>query len=104
LQSSCHFSSRQGNFYGSLRSRNELKFTNISFDGKTLRASTDKPARFEVVTALGVVQEVTGTEMEWESPKKSPGDGPRVNVFARIRAHATDGCGEILFSQPFMLI
>lgn len=95
---------RQGNFYGSLRSRNELKFTNISFDGKTLRASTDKPARFEVVTALGVVQEVTGTEMEWESPKKSSGDGPRVNVFARIRAHATDGCGEILFSQPFMLI
>jgi hypothetical protein len=69
-----------------------------------LRASTDKPSRFEVVKAIGVVQEVTGTEMEWTVPKESPGEGPRVNVFARIRAHATDGCGEILFSQPFMLI
>lgn len=95
---------RQGNFYGSLRSRDELRFTNIAFDGTTLRASTDKPARFEVVTARGVVKEMTGTSMEWDVPKKSAGDGPRIHVFARIRAHATDGCGEIIFSQPFMIV
>ena len=95
---------RLGNFYGSLRSRNELKFTNIAFDGKMLRASTDKPARFEVITARGVVKEIEGTSMEWSVPEKTAGDGPRIHIYVRLRAHATDGCGEILFSQPFMIV
>ena len=96
---------RQGNFYGSLHARNELLFTNIFFDGKTLKASTDKSARFEVITALGVVYETTGTSMEWIVPvdDRKKCEGPKVDVFARIRASATDGSREVLFSQPFML-
>ena len=95
---------RQGNFYGSLRSRGELKFTNISFDGKTVRASTDKPARFEIVTAIGVVKACDGTSVEWNVPVDTHGEGPRVEVFARVRAHAANGCGETVFSQAFMLV
>ena len=30
--------------------------------------------------------------------------GPQVEVFARVKACAADGCGETLFSQPFMLV
>lgn len=95
---------RQGNFYGSLRSRGELKFTNISFDGTTLKAATDKPAFFEIVTAQGVVSKVEGLSVSWSVPKDTHGEGPRVEVFARVRAHATDGSGEVLFSQAFMLV
>lgn len=95
---------RLGNFYGSLHSLGELAFTKIAFDGKTLVASTDKPARFQVVTARGVVQETEGAAMTWEAPRSAGmGTGPRVHVFARVKAFATDGSGEILFSQPFML-
>ena len=73
-------------------------------------AATDKPAKFQVITARGVVQETTGTDMKWELVRKTKKSGkpirrggPAVEVFARVKAFATDGSEEVLFSQPFML-
>lgn len=94
---------RQGNFYGALHGLGELEFTGISFDGKTVRAATDKPAVFKVITARGVVKESKGTSVSWSVPDNGDRRGPVVEVFARVKASAMDGCGEELFSQPFML-
>ena len=106
----CMKAYRQGNFYGSLHAMGELKFTKLSFDGKTLMAATDKPAKFQVITARGVVQETTGRDMTWENEtkrnkrgKEIVRSGPKIEVFARVKAFATDGSEEVLFSQPFML-
>ena len=106
----CMKAYREGNFYGSLHAMGELRFTRIAFDGRKLTAATDKPAKFQVITARGVVQETTGTEMAWECTvrrnrrgKAVARSGPRVEVFARVKAFATDGSEEVLFSQPFML-
>lgn len=94
---------REGNFYGAAHGLDELAFTGLSFDGKCVRASTDKPARLEVITAKGVVKTVEGRDVAWNVVSDGNGTGPRVDVFARIRATAADGCGEVLYSQPFML-
>ena len=94
---------REGNFYGALNAMDELAFTRISFNGKTVTAATDKPARFEVITARGVVKEAKGSEISWMVEEEKPWQGPGFHIFARVKAYATDGSGEILFSQPFML-
>ena len=94
---------RKGDFYGAAHGLDELAFTGIGFDGKRVTASTDKPAVFEIVTALGVVKKTEGREVSWDVVKDGSGTGPRVDVFARVRATAADGCGEVLYSQPFML-
>ena len=94
---------REGNFYGALVGLDSLAFTSLSFDGKRVRATTDKPARFEVITARGVVKETTGTEVAWDVVPNGSSVGPHVDVFARVKAYATDGSDEVLFSQPFML-
>ena len=94
---------REGNFYGALNGLDELAFTRIFFDGKRVTATTDKPARFEVITARGVVKETKGTEVVWDVVPNGSSVGPQVDVFARVKAYATDGSDEVLFSQPFML-
>lgn len=99
----CMRAYREGNFYGAAHGLDELSFTHISFDGKCVKAATDKPAVFEVVTALGVVKKSEGREIVWDVVPDGNSAGPRVDVFARIRANAADGCGEVLYSQPFML-
>jgi hypothetical protein len=99
----CMKAYREGNFYGAAHGLDELSFTHISFDGKCVKAATDKPAVFEVVTALGVVKKSEGREIVWDVVPDGNSAGPRVDVFARIRATAADGCGEVLYSQPFML-
>ena len=86
---------REGNFYGAEHGLDELAFTSISFDGRTVKATTDKSAVLQLITAKGVVKEVKGTSLEWIV---KPG-----SVFARVKAIAADGCGEKLYSQPFML-
>ena len=100
---------RDGNFYGAKRGLNELKFTRIAFDGTTVEAETDKPARLTVITGRGVVKDVpNATSVKWtmEVPDPASWSGPRkdVHVFARIKAYALDGSGEELFSQPYMLV
>ena len=98
---------REGNFYGAKRGLDELKFTRISFDGTTVEAETDRPARIVVITALGPVTETAkGTRVAWKMEKPSPSAAPRdrVHMFARVKAYALDGSGEELFSQPFMLM
>ena len=97
---------REGNFYGAKRGLNELKFKRIAFSGTTVEAETDKPARLQVITALGPVKEVkSGTSIKWtmEPPPRAGGPRKDVHMFARIKAYAIDGSGEELFSQPYML-
>lgn len=95
---------RNGNFYGAAHGLGELRFTSIVFDGKRLCATTDKPAKFEVITARGVRKTSEGMSVEWVCPDDdSDRNGPAVEVYARIRATALDGCGERLFSQACML-
>jgi hypothetical protein len=94
---------RNGNFYGAAHGLGELKFTSIVFDGMTVAAATDKPARFEVITACGVRKTVEGTSVEWTCPKNDSSNGPSLEMFARIRATALDGSGERLFTQACML-
>ncbi len=94
---------RQGNFYGAAHGLGELNFTYLGFDGEVVRATVDRPARLEVKTARGVMKRVLGTEIEWRVPEHREWQGAITEVFARIKAYATDGSGEELFSQPFML-
>lgn len=95
---------RQGNFYGSLHALGELRFTDVSFDGKVVRASTDKPAKIQVITSRGVIKETLDKSVEWKVPVgKWEKNGAGVHVFARIKAFATDGSEEIIWSQPFLL-
>ena len=96
---------RRGEFYGATHGLGELRFTDISWDAqaKTITASTDRPAKFEVITSRGVVETATGTSVRWTVPKPAMGWGPRCDRYARIRATAADGCGEVLYSQATML-
>lgn len=94
---------RQGNFYGAAHGLGELSFTSIAFDGKKVSATVDRPAKLEIRTARGIVKTTTGTGIEWDVPEHKPWQGPITDVYARIKAYSTDGAGEELFSQPFML-
>ena len=94
---------RQGCFYGAAQGYGRLNFTSLSFDGKTVRATVDRPARLEVKTARGVVKEVKAAEIAWDVPETKPWQGAPIEIFARVKAYSIDGDGEILFSQPFML-
>ena len=72
----------------------------------TVEAETDRPARFEVITGLGVVkEEPRATSVTWtvEKPYEWSAAREKAHVFARIKAYALDGSGEELFSQPYML-
>ena len=89
---------RQGNFYGALHG-GKVKFTNISFDGRTLEAATDQPARFEVISAQGKVAEKTDSAISFKVPATAAKD----HVYFRVKVLATDDSGEILYSQPFMV-
>ena len=93
---------REGNFYGAQNGLDELAFTRIAFDGKTVTAATDKPARFEVITARGVVKRAEGTDVSWTVEKEDYWQGPGFHIFARMKAYGLDS-DEVLFSQPFML-
>ncbi len=98
---------RDGNFYGARRGLNELRFKRIVFDGTTVEAETDKPARFEVKTGVGIVKEVKeATSVKWTMEAEYSSSSPRAeaHIFARIKAYALDGSGEELFSQPYMLV
>ena len=90
---------RQGNWYGAIKGRKILNFRSIRFDGKTLYAQTDKPARFQIISKSGVVLETEAAECSLDV---SPSDSEKYG-FLRIKAFAVDDSGEILFSQPFML-
>ncbi|MDD3587137.1 MAG: hypothetical protein PHQ75_08135 [Thermoguttaceae bacterium] len=90
---------RQGNWYGAIKGRHILDFKKIAFDGQRLEAVTDKPARFQVIAASGVVFETKADRFTFTV---KAGDRKKY-VFLRIKAFATDDSGEIIFSQPFML-
>ncbi|MDO4627851.1 MAG: hypothetical protein Q4C70_01575 [Planctomycetia bacterium] len=102
---------RLGNWYGAIKGRGILNFKSIHFKdsgnetdgekmtGGVLSAETDKTAKFQIISALGVVHETVSEKLSFTVEKE---DYAR-HVFLRIRAFATDDSGEILFSQPFML-
>ena len=89
---------REGNFYGALHG-GKVKFTNVSFDGRTLEAATDQTARFEVISAQGKVAEKTDKAISFKVPATAAKD----HVYFRVKVLATDDSGEILYSQPFMI-
>lgn len=95
----CLTAYRQGNWYGAVKGRGILNFKRIHFDGTTLKAETDKPAHFEVIASSGVVFEKTEKQFSFTTTAEE-----RAKYgYLRIKAHATDQSGEILFSQPFVL-
>ena len=102
----CMKAYREGNFYGAKRGLGELNFRRIAFDGKTVEAETDKPARFRIITGLGIVSETEGTSVKWTLEDEYEWSAPRetANVFVRVKACALDGSGEELYSQPYMLV
>ena len=80
---------RQGIFYESLHALGELRFTGIAYDGKTVAATTDKPSRLQVITAMGVVKETQDRSITWTVPTGLYFDnGPKMNAFARVKASA----------------
>lgn len=90
---------RQGNWYGAIKGRGILNFRQIGFDGETLAARTDKKARFQVISRQGVVLEKEADAMTMSVAKEDY----EKHGYLRVKAFATDGSGEILFSQPMML-
>jgi hypothetical protein len=98
---------RNGDFYGAKRGLGELNFVRIAFDGTTVEAETDRPARWEVITGLGVVKTVPrATSVRWKMEERYSMSAVRslAHVFARVKAYALDGSGEELFSQPYMFV
>jgi hypothetical protein len=87
---------RQGNFYGAVTG-GIVKFTRISFNGRTLEAETDKPVRFELISAQGKIAEKTDTGFSFKVPVSA-----KSHVYFRLRAHAADDA-DVLYSQPFMV-
>ena len=95
---SCLRAMRQGRFYGVI-SDNGLRFEHISFDGKTLSASCNRPVEFQIISAQGVVGDVIrGERMSLEIPEKDKAK----YVFLRLTAKEGREC-EKIFSQAFML-
>ncbi|MDO5580418.1 MAG: hypothetical protein Q4G69_04745 [Planctomycetia bacterium] len=90
---------RQGNWYGAIKGRGILNFKRINFDGKKLRAQTDKKARFQIIARSGSIFEKTDDHFEFDVAADRRAD----YGYLRIKAFALDNSGEILFSQPFML-
>ena len=95
----CMKAYRQGNWFGAIKGRGILNFKSIRFDGETLQATTDKKARFQVISKQGVVKETETDKLEFKIAKEDYGK----HIYLRIKAFATDNSGEIIFSQPFML-
>ena len=90
---------RQGNWFGAVKGRGILNFTTIAFDGTKLLATTDKKARFQLISKQGIIQEGESDRLEYSIAKEEYAK----HIFLRIKAYATDDSGEIIFSQPFML-
>ena len=93
---------RQGNFYGAIKGRGLLRFTSILFDGTNLKVTLDKPAHIQVLSAKGVIK-CCGKVADKIEYKVAPGERAS-HVFLRVRAYKNDESGEIIFSQPFMLV
>lgn len=90
---------RQGNFYGAMID-NGLRFEYLNFDGKTLKAKTNRPVTFKLVSKLGItaynqnVTEFSFTVKEGMEEK-----------LGYLRLTAREGREvEKLYAQPFMLI
>lgn len=94
----CLRAMRQGQFYGAITG-NGLHFEYFDFDGKTLRAGTNRPALFKLLCRTGVADDSTyGTDFVWQLPE----DQREKMVFLRLTV--IEGRGEEkLFAQPVML-
>ena len=95
---SCLRALRQGRFYGMITD-NGLRFEEISYDGRYLRAKCNKKVGFQIISAQGVVDDmITGTEFCMEIPEEDKAK----HVFLRVTAR--DRWDEKLFSNAFMLL
>lgn len=96
---------RRGDFYGARSGLGALRFTRIDFGEREIVVETDKPARFEAITSRGVVATAEGTRLTWPVPQPDGHcgwTGSSMDVFVRVRATATDGSGEVLYTQPYL--
>jgi hypothetical protein len=90
---------RQGNWYGAIKGRGLLRFTEIAFDGAHLRVKLDKPAHLQVITKRGVTAWGNSDKISFDV---AAADREKYG-YLRVRAYARDGSEEIIFSQPMML-
>jgi len=91
---------RRGNWYGAIKGRNILRFTSIRFDGVNLQVTLDKPAHLQVITKRGVTAWCNGSKIAFSVAAAER----EKYCYLRVRAYARDGSGEIIFSQPMMLM
>ena len=95
---SCLRALRQGRFYGMITD-NGLRFEDISYDGRYLRAKCNKKVGFQIISKIGVVGDViTGTEFCLEIPEEDK------EKYVFLRVTARDRWDEKLFSNAFMLL
>ena len=103
--SACLRAYREGNFYGAVHG-GRVQFTNLVFNGRTIEAATDKPVKFELISAQGKVAETTGKEFSFKVPASA-----QSHVYFRLKAYLVDGSGNVLpeadgdtlYGQPFMV-
>ena len=95
---SCLRAMRQGRFYGCITG-NGLRFTSMTFDGKTLRARCNRKATFKLICKKGVVEDVvTGTDFAYEVPEG------KEKEMGYLRLTAQEGrAEEKLYAQAIML-
>lgn len=90
---------RKGNFYGAIVD-NGLRFEYINFDGKTLRAKTNRPVTFKLASKYGIVG-YTPNATEFTYTVKEGTE----SLLGYLRLTAREGREtEKLYAQPFMLI
>lgn len=96
---SCLRAIRQGNFYGAMID-NGLRFRQISFDGRTLTAQTNRPVTFKLATKLGIAAYQQNTTEFTYTVKEG-----MESQLCYLRLTAREGREvEKLYAQPFMLI
>ncbi len=91
---------RKGDFYGALKGQGALKFRSIRFDGRKFTVALDKKAHVQVLSAQGVVESLNTMSLEFSVPPEKC----QAHVYLRARAYALDGSGEVIYTQPQMLV
>lgn len=97
--SGCLKAIRKGNFYGALTD-NGLRFDYLGFDGRTLKAKTNRPVTFKLVSRLGITGYTPNTcEFTYTVKEGMESELRYLRLTAREGREV-----EKLYAQPFMLV
>jgi hypothetical protein len=97
--SGCLKAIRKGNFYGALTD-NGLRFDYLGFDGRTLKAKTNRPVTFKLVSRLGITGYTQNTcEFTYTVKEGMESELRYLRLTAREGREV-----EKLYAQPFMLV